>query len=125
MPHAELAEADLPGSLSEIKEVIGLDATINLVRAFGGTRIYVPAKMGPGHKLIAALGEEASTALSKRFKGEEIAVPRAAKALKAVRDREMCILYDTGTSVPNLAKKFQLTERQVYTILSKTIFGSA
>ena len=57
----------LPETLAEIAEVAGLEAALRLARAKGGTEIYIPAKLKPGHWLIEAVGAEAAEALRAHY----------------------------------------------------------
>lgn len=73
----------LPETLREIAEVIGLEATIALVRARGGTSIYIPAYSKDDHWLTKVVGKDAADALCAHFRvmpgnravGAEILLP--------------------------------------------------
>lgn len=115
----ENEDLDLPASLVEVKEVIGMDGAMNLVRGFGGIRIFVPKRLRADHRLVVSLGLEAAQRLSHYFGGEILAVPRAVKALQQRRNREIISQYGRSVSVRLLAQEHQLTERQIYSILAK------
>lgn len=109
---------DLPESLQEIAEVIGLDQTLVLVRRFGGCRIYIPASVD-GHSLVDVLGKDGAHALASIYGGEHVEIPRA---IKAVRDRAIrARFYGTdgtdGEGYQDLALAYMLTERQVRRII--------
>lgn len=112
----------LPESLTAVIEVIGFEATIELVDHFGGIRVWVPdrpRRIRDEHPLAKAIGIDAARQLAETFSGEELCVPRAAAALRNARNTEICALYATGEwTAAQLARKFQLTERQIYSILS-------
>ena len=57
----------LPGALAEIAEVAGLDAALKLAEARGGTEIYVPARAGDDHWLVATVGREAADVICRHF----------------------------------------------------------
>lgn len=110
---------ELPQSLVDVAEVIGLPATLALVEAAGGVRIYVPERLSDDHRLIEWLGREAAALLSASFAMEELVVPRCAEALRRVRNRQIRHERDQGARPAELALRYRLTERQVYTILSR------
>lgn len=113
---------DLPPVLQEIAEVIGNELMIKLVNSFGGVRIYVPLhsrKVRPDHPLALAIGLEQARRLSEEFAGIELSIPRLAAGIRAVRNAEIHRLHkDDNWPAWRIARKFMLTERQVYSILS-------
>lgn len=109
----------LPPSLVDVAEVVGLAATLALVEHAGGVRIYVPERLGDEHRLVEWLGREAAALLSEAFAMEELVVPRCADALRRVRNRQIRHERDQGARPAELALRYRLTERQVYTILSR------
>lgn len=126
MKHEELtlddppeSHQELPQSLTEVLEVIGLPSTIKLVKEYGGTRIFVPSRLKAQHKLANLLGFEHAQRLSQYFAGESLSIARAANAIRAKRNKDIARRYDEGETTPSLAREYQLTERQVYTILSR------
>jgi Mor family transcriptional regulator len=110
---------ELPQSLVDVAEVIGLAATLALVESAGGVRVYVPERLGDEHRLIEWLGRDAAAALSAAFAMEELVVPRCADALRRVRNRQIRHERDQGDAPAVLALRYRLTERQIYTILSR------
>lgn len=110
---------ELPQSLVDVAEVIGLAATLALVENAGGVRIYVPERLTDDHRLADWLGREAAASLSEAFAMEELVVPRCAEALRRVRNRQIRHERDQGARPAELALRYRLTERQVYTILSR------
>lgn len=112
---------NLPKSLVEVAEVIGLPATRKLVETHGGTRVFVPRRLKTQHKLANLLGFEKARRLSAHFGGESLNIARAASIHRAKRNVNIVRCYDAGRRVPSLAQEHGLTERQIYTILSKTV----
>lgn len=111
---------ELPQSLVDVAEVVGLAATLALVEHAGGVRIYVPERLDDDHRLVTWLGAPAAAQLSEAFAMEELVVPRCAEALRRVRNRQMRRERDQGAKPAELALRYGLTERQVYTILSRS-----
>lgn len=112
---------DLPESLREIVDLLGLGATMQLVNTHGGTRLFVPKQVKAQHHLANLLGMEQARRLSDHFGGESLTIPRMANAMRSKRNREIVRRYDGGDSVRILAHAYNLTDRQIYTILSRPI----
>ena len=112
---------DLPESLTDMAEIIGLNPTLAVVKAYGGTRLFVPKRMGTQHHLANLLGLEQARRLSNHFGGENLTIPRMATAMRTQRNREIVRRYDAGESVRVLAQAYHLTDRQIYTILSQPV----
>jgi len=62
IPLADLIDSDLlPPLLQDFERIIGLAATLDLVRAYGGLRIYIPtpARVRPDHPIAKIIGVDA------------------------------------------------------------------
>lgn len=118
----DIVADDLPETLQDMLAMIGLPATLKLVEAFPGVRIFVPATMHRDHSLAELLGFEAACKLAEYFQGSEYAVPRAADAIRKSRDRKIRRLYGPMTA-GQLALKYGMTERQVYRIVAEPDFN--
>ncbi|MYM32241.1 hypothetical protein GTP58_28305 [Duganella sp. CY15W] len=113
--------ADLPQQLRHITEVVGLAAALTLVKHFGGVRLYVPLGMTQDHTLTRLIGYEAACKLSAEFGGmNHFDIPRAAKALRVVRNREIIEKFISGNSLRTLAFDYVMTERQIQKILTES-----
>lgn len=111
---------DLPESLAEVVRAIGLPATLKLIERFGGVRIYVPQPehIDEDHPIARAIGlADARTLAGIRGK-ERMELPRAARALRLVRDRALRRDYES-MSESQCALKYQVTERQVRSIIGR------
>jgi len=110
----------LPNSLKEMVDIIGLEAVEKLVLAYGGTRLTVPKTMHEGHRLAKLLGLEFAQRLSENYALERFDVPTANVATKAIRNRRIRELNRRDkVSVRLLARQFDLSERQVWSILAE------
>jgi len=113
---------DLPESLQEMVDVIGFDAVMKLVSKFGGTRIRIPAKprsVHRDHPLSRVIGIDAARQLREFYDGEELCIPKIATALRAIRNREILRLHhEEGWPAHRIARKYDLHEMTIYSILS-------
>ena len=108
----------MPGSLGDVVDAIGIDATLLLVESLGGTRVYVPGRMTPQHALVRIIGHRRAYALADQFPGETLDLPRCVSAIRAVRDNAIRAAREDGARPKQLALKHGLTERQIYSILA-------
>jgi len=115
---SELNTDLLPESLRDIADVIGMAATLNLVKAYGGVRLWVPVKLTPDHALVHAIGLQAARKLVEYCALEELWIPKAAAALRAVRDQTIRERRADGEQVARLALEYGLTDRRVWEILA-------
>lgn len=112
--------SDLPESLKNMVNVIGLAPTMAIVNAFGGTILFIPKKTNDRHRLINLIGIDQFKLIVSSFGGNSFAVPRMANVIRSNRNREIVQRYDSGDSVYTLASAYKMTNRQIYNILSKT-----
>ena len=118
------APAELPPSLAELHDAIGLEALLALVEHFGGSRIYVPleSRLHEAHGLVKALGEPAARALC-RARQAEFDVPRAVEYVRALRDAEIRRAYATE-SADQLARRFKVSRRRILDIVGADRAGA-
>lgn len=64
----------LPGIAGEIEDIIGLDLTVKLLKARGGTAINIPARSGP-NVMTSLIGAQATEALIKAKGAGRIVLP--------------------------------------------------
>ena len=105
-------------SLQQIIDVVGVDAALIIIAHHGGTRLYVPLELKPGHWLIEILGEEAAQKLCLAFGGaEHFDVPLNTRGIRAERNRRIIERRSQGLSHSKLAREFKTTERNIRKIL--------
>lgn len=121
----------LPDMARLIASLIGLPKALKLIEAWGGTTFpFSKNKRRDGQIRYEALAEvvgvDAANIMTRHFGGEVLAIPRCATALREVRDRVMRAEFDQLTRVHTavyavnlLARKFQMTERNVWSVLKK------
>lgn len=112
--------ADLPPRLAELAGVIGLAATLRLVEARGGTRVYVPEAANDDHWLMRLIGRGPFERLVAWRPREHVELDRAAGALRAARDRQILAEHQAGASSSALALQYGLTQRQIFNILARS-----
>lgn len=115
---------DLPEAAHALIEVIGLQATIDLVKAHGGDEIKVPAVVDGNSRAWAMLEESigyqaAEKLVQSRFKGTPVYVPLCTAALRAARDRDIIRRIDSGEEFDQVRSSHRLTRSYLYRLLRK------
>ena len=112
---------DLPPSLRELVEIIGLPATLKFIECYGGLiRLYIPRELRAGNVLAKDIGITAARKLIARYGGEDIYnIPNCKRALCAVRDREIVDRFNHGNTATALMRDYNLTERYIWYILAR------
>lgn len=116
----------LPQTVVDLVELLGHEATMRLVDAFGGIEIEVPSGKVEGPltaRIIEALGGGLAARFMATYGGEPLYIPRCAQAIRDERDRAIQADYDAGTRVPDIARKYMISERWVWVVLKRSISG--
>ena len=123
-PRTSAATDALPASLTEIIDAIGIGATLKLVEAFGGIRVYVPSEdtlrssehlARDGHPLARAIGVEAACKLARLRSGEFLDLPRATAYMRAMRDAAIRDGLENASAAA-LAIQYHTTRRNIFRI---------
>lgn len=121
----------LPEMAKLIADLIGLPKALKLIEAWGGTTFPVSKnKRRDGQiryeALVEVVGIDAANILTRHFGGEVLSIPRCAVAMREVRDRMIRAEFDQETRelqaihvVNQLARRYQMTERNVWVVLKK------
>ena len=88
---------------------------------YGGGHVCVPDKLTAEHTLAVTIGLEAASLLSQHFGKEILVIPKLQKIRDAIRNKSICQLRQEGWDLFKLARKFDLTERQISTICQSRV----
>lgn len=88
---------------AELVDVIGEKALTLLAENFGGTRLYVPARILSDHEIAVAIGLDAATKLALRFAPDVIRVP-------LFRERRAVRYRSEGLTNAKIAVRLGMTE---------------
>lgn len=100
----------------ELIEVIGVEDTLKLERAFGASYLYIPAR-GPSPKIIKAIGLEAGRKLVDYFGCGDIWIPKV--LLLKERNQAIKKAKGTGKTIAELAAKFKLSTSSIKRVLQE------
>jgi Mor family transcriptional regulator len=119
---ADLIDSDLlPQLLQDFERLIGLPATLALVRVHGGLRIYIPtpARVHADHPYAKIIGVDRLMTLAETYGGEDhFTLPKAERAILALRNARIAHAYGHHKTVRELAAEHRLTERQIERIVA-------
>lgn len=107
--------------LDALIDLVGTDAALALVCEYGGLPLDVPATTrGRRYRELATLiGDAAALALLAKFGGDALYIPKLDAQKRARRNAGIVADYDRGIPVHALARRHNLTERQIYNILGQ------
>ncbi len=115
--HQNDNDKQLTDSIRDVAEALGLPLAQALVDHFGGTRLYVPARLKDHHAVIKKLGQDQAKELASEFGGMEIDVPMHLFNEAKARRKLVIKLHGTKHTIASIARAARCTERQVYDIL--------
>lgn len=108
-----MSESTLPPLMIEIAEVAGVDAAWALVRARGGTKVYIPHDVRQDHWLPQLVGLEQARLICQRFGGNDIILPNA----KAQQTRQAMVdALSAGATTNEVAQLTGMTTRTVFRV---------
>lgn len=102
----------LPPILNQIADVVGYDAAISIVRAFGGTQLYIPKK--PNNKLEAVIGTALAKRLCEHLSCTSFDVPHGPYAQHANYRSQIYAQHLLGLSPEKTAHLLKISLRTVY-----------
>jgi hypothetical protein len=115
---------ELPATALQLIEIIGLDATIDLVRAEGGNDLPIPEVIGGKSRmwqhLVGLIGADAAGKLVERCRGTPVYVPMCAAALRAFRNRDILERFDRGERFDSIRRSYKISRSYLYRLLKKT-----
>ena len=114
-------DENLPNLVIEVIDIIGRGPAEQLVEQFGGVRVFIPRTIGRDHKIAKIIGIEPALKLSMHFGGEVLSIPKCRSMRVHTRNKEIVAAYQQGAKVNDLARSYDVTDRQIYSILSSTI----
>ncbi len=106
-----MTAAPVPPEARAYVDLIGVEATLALIAARGGTRLYVP-KVAAGSEIAGEIGDHAAGLLAAEYGGTYLNVPLV-KAWRAA------MLKASGRSYADIARAIGSSESGVYKMLAR------
>lgn len=107
------------GVLQDLVELIGHQPAIELLRAWGGRRLKVPAEVHQDHALVFTVGWDAACKLSKAYGGTDLDLPAERNFLVDMRNDAILAEFTRGRSITWLSMTYGVSRRQVNSILDR------
>lgn len=98
----------------ELETICGREAAGKLMVAWGGTRVYVPARLTDDHPLIAIMGEAAALALVADAPRLDVCIPLGGTGARAREREELRALIAAGLSSATIARRLGISRRTVF-----------
>jgi hypothetical protein len=114
--------------LTRLRELIGEDATLAIIRARGGQRVRLPASCLPDHWLAQLIGLQRAQAVCGVFGGADpLTVPTGAGLAhgRRIDPETVAVLTGEGKSANAIANALDCTQRQIRNIRRKVRDESA
>lgn len=108
--------------LTRLRELIGEDATLAILRERGGQRVRLPAICAPDHWLAQLIGLERAQRVCSVFGGADpLTVPTGAGLAhgRRIDPETVAVLTGEGRSANAIANALDCTQRQVRNIRRK------
>lgn len=102
-----------PPIVTELIEVIGGEAYMQLAKALGGASFYVPRHPGANHIITRAIGAGAAALVGEYFHGQNLLL-----SLRDLRRRSILALADE-LSGDQIAARLQISRSHVYDVIAK------
>jgi hypothetical protein len=123
-PLRNMADAvGLPKTARDLVDLIGLDATIDLVKMFGGDELHIPEVVDGTSRLwpvlVEAAGRAAAVSLVEHFAGTRVYVPMCRAALLTLRNREIIQRYDAGEPFDAIRRHYKMSRSYLFRVLKK------
>lgn len=105
------------GILHDLVELIGHRQAIELLRAWGGRRLKVPAEVHEDHALVFTIGWEAARAIAGAYGGTDLDLPAERNYLVDMRNDAIAAGFTGNRSISWLSATYGVSRRQVNSIL--------
>lgn len=105
--------------IDEIKNSAGFPAAMEITRAWGGKRIYIPKRVSETHPLSMRIGYHEAMAVSKLYGGRTIHIPDERNIMLKLRNKAILSDIDAGASFSKTAIRYGISERMIRKIWVK------
>ncbi|SMD02455.1 helix-turn-helix domain-containing protein [Rhizobium sp. RU36D] len=112
-----VAISDLPKSLRDVAETLGIGVALKLIQTYGGAEIKFPKRPGDDHHVIQTLGKEDGSALCEFLSGNAIYVPHG-RAVRSIR-ADVLKLQEAGKERREIALLLGVSQRHVRRMANK------
>lgn len=108
-------------SFQQVVDLIGVHASIRLVRLKGGQEITFPqvGNLHYMHWLVVEVGMDNAISMCKEYKGATLKLPIEVNALLQLRNQAIAEDFKAGKSISSIALEYGVDRKLVQNILDK------
>ncbi len=115
----------LPEVVQQLNALIGLDATIALVKEEGGNELRLPSVVDGSSpmwaRLVEIVGHNAAELLVRCWPDTRLYVPMCSPALRAQRNRDIVQRYDAGESFESIRRSYKISRSYLFRLLKRPV----
>ncbi|MFC0349708.1 Mor transcription activator family protein [Undibacterium danionis] len=126
-PNTDRVLSSAEGTVQLLIRLIGEGAAMRMMdpKALGGARYAFPKKeTGLGAQsyayLVDVVGTENAKRLCEHFDGDDVYIPKMTEHYRHQRNVRIVNAYNNGTSIRELVRDFEISDRRVWEILKTT-----
>lgn len=110
----------MPKNFIFIARLIKVENALNLIEAFGGTKIFIPRRqaLNVNTELAQVIGLSKLQMLADQLGNETIEIPMGTPITVAMRNRAIRKDYAAKMTKPQLARKFSVTLRTIRSVIN-------
>lgn len=115
-----MLKTNIPPTAAAISALIGNRLAMALMAHVNSNAcgdLYVPLRAKPTSALVQLIGQAAAEKLCAAYGGRTISIPQCDALRRSVRDADICRMAAEGTTQTEIARHFEMTDRQVRNIL--------
>lgn len=110
----------MPASAQRLVKIIGFLPALEVLRVFGGDRVYIPRNVpDAGHMLATAIGADVLRKLVAGMGGMRLELPLLTSVERCLRDRALLADRDAGATTRDLHLRYGITPRSVRKIIGR------
>lgn len=118
--HPHLIDIDeLPESLRDLTDIIGLESTLKLATLFPGVPLYIPSHSRADHPIATVIGEEKFSKLVYYYEGDTIKLAKIDAVDRQIRHKRVRILKERGMTNREIAIELKYSQRHIERLVSK------
>ncbi|AYO54947.1 Mor transcription activator family protein [Acinetobacter wuhouensis] len=110
----------MPKNFAFVAKLIGVEAALNMIHAYGGTNVFIPHRhaLNINHDISGVISLKKLQILSEQLGNNTIEVPMGSPLVNAMRNKMIRNMANDGHSKPKIARKFGVTQRTIRTIVN-------
>ncbi|MCV6587530.1 MAG: hypothetical protein OIF57_00685 [Marinobacterium sp.] len=109
----------LPESLRELAEIIGLEYALVMADMFPGVPVYIPANCREDHPVAAAIGLENFRKVIYYYGGDTLKLAKSDAVRRQIKHKRAQLLKKSGMTNRQIAAELDYSQRHIERIISR------